>query len=315
VTRRTTVYVAAALASGALATFLPPVLDTVVDTTYPVALAAARSLTALAVGFAVAAGYRLVVSLATSAEMDDPRQYRVKSVLRLAAIVVGGVAVLGVLTDRWIPALVSLGVAGVAVSFALQQPLLSLLGWVYVMTKRPYEVGDRVKIDDSVGDVLEVDYLVTTLLEVDSDLVDAYQPSGRHITVPNSDVVTSHVVNFTRREFPPVWNELAVQVSYETDLDFARDLLREEVRAYLGDEMAEGAAQFRREVGDRPVSVDVSDEPTVNVRQRESWVELRVRYLVDARQSQAVRNDLYERVLAELNDHPDRVSFPIGRSR
>lgn len=314
-TRRATVLVAAALASGALAAVVPPALAAALDTTYPVALVAARGLTALAVGFAVAAGYRLVVSLATSAEMDDRRQYRVKSVLRLAAIIVGGVAVLGVLTDRWVPALVSLGVAGVAVSFALQQPLLSLLGWVYVMTKRPYEVGDRVKIDDSVGDVVEVDYLVTTLWEVDSDLVDSYQPSGRHITVPNSDVVTSHVVNFTRREFPPVWNELAVQVSYETDLEFARELLRETVRDYLGEEMARDAEQFRDELADTPVDLDVHDQPTVNVHQRESWVELRVRYLVPARKTQSVRNDLYERALAELNDHPDRVSFPIGRAR
>jgi hypothetical protein len=55
--------------------------------------------------------------------------------------------------------------------FALQQPLFSLLGWVYIVSKRPYQVGDRVAIEDSKGDVVEVDFLVTTLWEINGDLV------------------------------------------------------------------------------------------------------------------------------------------------
>jgi small-conductance mechanosensitive channel len=34
------------------------------------------------------------------------------------------------------------------------------------MLKRPYGVGDRVKIDASKGDAIEVDLLVTTLWEI-----------------------------------------------------------------------------------------------------------------------------------------------------
>lgn len=53
----------------------------------------------------------------------------------------------------------------------------------------------------------------------------------------------------------------------------------------------------------------------MNVRQQESWVELRLRYLVHPRQGPRVRNHLYETVLERMNDHPDRVAFPVSRSR
>ncbi|AHG03491.1 small mechanosensitive ion channel protein MscS [Halobacterium sp. DL1] len=314
-TRRGTLYVLAALASGVLAAVLPPILGTAVDTTYPLALVAARGLSAVGVAFAVAAGYHVVTTLALPASMDRRRRHRVESVLRLVALVVAAIAVLGVVTDRWVPALVSLGVAGVAISLALQQPLLSLLGWVYVMTKQPFQVGDRVRIDESKGDVIDVDYLVTTLWEINGELVSSNQPSGRHITVPNSVVLTSHVVNFSRDEFPFVWNELSVQVSYETDLEFTQELLRETTEEHLGETMHREVARFREQLAETPVELEVQDRPSVNIAQNESWVELRVRYLVSPKRAQRTRNELYERIFERLDDHPERVSFPVSRSR
>jgi small-conductance mechanosensitive channel len=93
--------------------------------------------------------------------------------------------------------LFSLGVVGFAVTFALQQPLFSLIGWIYIMVKRPYQVGDRVAIEESKGE-FEVDFLVTTLWEIQGDLVSSNQPSGRIITLPISVVLSAHVKNYTR---------------------------------------------------------------------------------------------------------------------
>jgi small-conductance mechanosensitive channel len=315
VTRRATVFVLAALACGVLSATTPELVGAATVGGYPLAVVVARAFAVFGAAFAVGAAYHVAVSLALSATMDKRRRHRAQSVLRLAFLVVAAIAVLGVATDRWVPALVSLGVAGVAVSLALQQPLLSLLGWVYVMTKQPYQVGDRVRIDDSKGDVIDVDYLVTTLWEVNGELVTTNQPSGRHITVPNSVVLTSHVVNFSREEFPYVWNELPVQVAYETDLEFAQTLLQETTEEYLGETMAREVERFRRQLAETPVELEVQDRPSVNVKQGESWVELRVRYLVSPKRAQRVRNDLYERVLEAFNEHPERVKFPVSRNR
>jgi len=315
VTRRATWFALAAVVAALLAAGAPLAVGT--DTVFGVstALLLSRGLAALAVLLAAVAAYELVYSYVVSHAQSKRRQHKVTSILRLGFLVLTAVAVLGVATDRWVPALVSLGVAGVAVSLALQQPLLSLLGWAYIMIKEPYQVGDRVAIEGSKGDVIDVDYLVTTLWEVGGELVTTNQPSGRHITLPNSVVLSAHVTNFSRDDFPYVWNELSVQVAYETDLDFARERMRETAMDYLGDEMAAAVERYRAQLAETPVEMEVQDGPTVNVKVQESWVELRLRYLVRPRRGAHVRNELYDRVLEAFNEHPDRISFPIGRNR
>jgi len=177
------------------------------------------------------------------------------------------VALLEVATDQWVGVLFSLGVVGFAVTFALQQPLFSLIGWLYIMVKRPYQVGDRVAIEGSKGDVVEVDFLVTTLWEINGDLVSSNQPSGRIITLPNSVVLSSHVKNYTREDFPFVWNEA-----------FHPGGLRDRPGVRAGPDAGGGGRLPRRRDGGphRPVPerlsgdagrIEVQDRPSVNVVQ------------------------------------------------
>jgi small-conductance mechanosensitive channel len=236
-------------------------------------------------------------------------------VLRLAFTVLGIVAVLGIVTEQWVGVLFSLGVAGFAITFALQQPLLSLLGWFYITVKQPYSVGDRVAIEDSRGDVIDVDFLVTTLWEINGDLVSTNQPSGRIITVPNSVVLSSQVTNYSWEQFPHVWNELTIQVAYETDLEFAREVMIEEATAVVGEEMRRQIERYRQELDNTPVELELRDQPTVNIVQEQSWLDLRVRYLVHPKRGTRVRNELYERIIARFNAAPDQVKFPVGRNR
>jgi small-conductance mechanosensitive channel len=276
---------------------------------------AVKGLLALAVAAGLYGAYRMLLVIANRRLPDRRRRHDMRNILRLATGVVGVIAVLGVFTEQWLGVLVSLGVVGFAVTFALQQPLLSLLAWVYIMTARPYTVGDRIEVGSKRGDVIAVDFLVTTVWEVDGGLVSTNQPSGRVVTVPNSVVLSSEVTNFGGAGIPHVWNELSIQVAYETDLAFARGTMADIADDLLGDEMAARIAEYREELAETPVELEVQDRPTVNVVQQESWVELRLRYLVHPRRGTRARNELYRRILDEFNEHPDRVAFPVSRNR
>ena len=274
-----------------------------------------RGLFALAVVLFGYGLYLLLVGWIARSHASKRRQHDVRNILRLVFVVATIVAAFAVVTGQWVGLLFSLGIVGFAITFAVQQPLFSLIGWFYIMVKRPYQVGDRVAIEDSKGDVVEVDFLVTTLWEINGELVSSNQPSGRIITLPNSVVLSSHVKNYTREEFPYVWNELSVQVAYETELDFAQQEMIAVADDLIGDEMAERIHEYRQRLAETPVELEVRDRPAVNIVQKESWVELRLRYLVHPRTGQRVRNELYERILARFNEHPDRVKFPVSRNR
>ncbi|GGL60739.1 mechanosensitive ion channel family protein [Halocalculus aciditolerans] len=282
---------------------------------YPLVDIAVKVLLVAAVISAVYGGYGVVLSVLVHEPMSKRRRHKVRSVVQLVFIALGVVAVLGALTDQWVPALVSLGVAGFAITFALQQPLLSLFGWIYIMVKEPYQVGDRVAIEGQKGDIIDVDFLATTLWEVNGELVSTNQPSGRHITIPNSVVLSQPVTNFSRDEFPYVWNEISFQVAFETDLAFTQELLCEVAEEFLGAEMEANIERYQDLLEDTPVELEVAKHPSVNVKQQESWVELRLRYLTRPKQGQKVKNELYARCLDRLNDNPERVAFPVSRNR
>jgi small-conductance mechanosensitive channel len=53
----------------------------------------------------------------------------------------------------------------VVLGFALQTPITSFIGWIYILVKMPYRVGDRIVIGEAAGDVIDVAYLDTTLWE------------------------------------------------------------------------------------------------------------------------------------------------------
>ncbi|NHN49623.1 mechanosensitive ion channel family protein [Halostella sp. JP-L12] len=276
---------------------------------------AAKLLTAAAVAFGAYGLYLLVFGALERRSKSKRRLHDVRNVLRLAFGAAALVGVFGALTEQWVGVLFSLGVVGFAVTFALQQPLFSLLGWVYILVKRPYQVGDRVRIEEAKGDVIDVDFLVTTLWEINGDLVTSNQPSGRIVTVPNSVVLSSEVFNYSWEEFPYVWNEVSVQVAYETDLEFARSEMIAVADDHLGEEMRRNVARYREVLSETPVELEVNDRPSVNVVQQESWVELRLRYLVHPKRGQRTKNALYERILERFNDRPDRVAFPVSRNR
>lgn len=268
-----------------------------------------------AIVLAMYGGHHVIGGYLLQRTQSKRRQHNVRNILRLVFGSLALVASFGVVTQDWVGVLFSLGVLGFAITFALQQPLFSLIGWLYIIVKRPYQVGDRIAIEEMRGDVVSIDFFVTQVWEIDGDLVSSNQPSGRIVTVPNSTVLSSRVVNFYGEGVQSVWNELSIQVAYETDLDFASEIMIETASEYLGEEMAQQVEEYRQRLDETPVELDVNDRPTVNVAQQESWVELRLRYLVHPRRGTRTRNTLYQAILEQFNEHPDRVKFPVSRNR
>ncbi|MEF8856305.1 MAG: mechanosensitive ion channel domain-containing protein [Haloplanus sp.] len=143
-------------------------------------------LSVTAVALAAYGGYRLVGSVLIGHTASKRRRHDVRNVLRLLFGALELIAVFGVLTRDWVSVLFSLGVVGFAVTFALQGALASLIGWLYIVTKRPYGVGDRIAIEDTRGDVTSIDLFVTEVWEIDGELVSRTSPRAASSLSPTA---------------------------------------------------------------------------------------------------------------------------------
>lgn len=266
----------------------------------------------------------LVLALARAVEAwvierscNEVSQYNFKRILRLFVYLVIGVILVSVLFANWYAAAASLGLISLVLGFALQTPITSLIGWVYILAREPYRVGDRIRIGDATGDVVDVDYLDTTLWEVGGEYVSTDHPSGRLIKFPNANVLSSAVYNYSWPVFPYIWNEISFQVGYDSDLGFVATTMQAAAEEELGEAMIERVRQYRTILARTPVDqVQVDERPSVLFRvSSNTWVEATVRYLVEPKRAGPIKTRLITIMLERLNAEPARVRFPKGDSR
>jgi small-conductance mechanosensitive channel len=244
-------------------------------------------------------------------------KYNLNRVLRLVVWLVIGFFVLTILFQNWYTAVVSFGLISLILGFALQTPITSFIGWVYILVREPYRVGDRIRIGTAHGDVIDVGYLDTTLWEFGGDYLSTEHPSGRVIKFPNSNVLNTPVYNYTWPLFPYIWNEIKFPIAYNSDLDFVAKTMQEVAEQEVGQSMLKHVRVFRELLAQTPVDqLEVQERPVVMFRVAEnSWLEVIVRYLVPPKEAGRVKNRLMKKLLTRLNAEPDRVKFPKGDMR
>ena len=239
---------------------------------------------------------------------------------RIAKLILGLLLVLvviSILFSNWYTALVSVGVFSLVLGLAVQTPMTSFLGWIYILARAPYRVGDRIQIGDAKGDVIDVGYLDTTLWEFGGDFLSTDHPSGRIIKFPNSKILSSTVYNYTWPLFPYIWNEIKFSVAYESDLEFVAETMQRIAAEEVGERMMKQIRIFREILAQTPVDqLEVREYPAVIFRvNSNTWLDAIVRYLVHPKEAGRVKTRLIKKLLAELGSAPDRVLFPKSNMR
>jgi len=248
---------------------------------------------------------------------NRPARYNLTRVLNLVMVLAILIIGLSLLSANWYTTLVSLGVLSLILGFALQTPIASLIGWVYLLIRQPYRVGDRIQIEEAKGDVIDVGYLDTTLWEFGGPYLSTQHPSGRIIKFPNSLVLSKIVYNYSWPLFPYVWNEIKFQVAYDSDLEFITQTMQQVVEEELGEQMLDLVQVYRELLRQTPVDeLEIQERPVVHFRASENtWLEAIVRYLVHPKESGRVKTRLTKKLLEKLNAEPERVLFPRSNLR
>jgi small-conductance mechanosensitive channel len=233
-------------------------------------------------------------------------RYRARKLITFLGYLAGVLFITIVFSDQLGHLTVAFGVAGAGVAFALQEVIASVAGWVAISLGHFYQIGDRVQVGGIMGDVIDIGVLRTTLMEcgqwVNSDLY-----NGRIVRIANSFVFKEPVFNYSAH-FPFLWDEITVPVKYGSDHRLAREILQRVADEVVGDYTAHARVAWKGVV-ERYVIEDERVEPTVTVMANDNWMEFTVRYVVDYKRRRITKDQLFTRVLEELDKTDGRVAI------
>ncbi|MEH0155199.1 mechanosensitive ion channel family protein [Limibacter armeniacum] len=211
-----------------------------------------------------------------------------------------------------LPSLVTyFGLLSAGVAIALRDPLTSFVAWIFILWRKPFDVGDRIEIDKVKGDVIDVRIFQLTLIEV-GNWVDADQSTGRLIHVPNHKVFTGYVANYTVA-FPYIWEEKEVLITFESDWKKAKEILREVADKHTSI-YQDDARKYVKEASKKFLVYFNKLTPIVYTDVKESGVRLTVRYFCPARRRRGISTDIWEDILDNFQKEKGiNLAYPTQR--
>jgi small-conductance mechanosensitive channel len=143
------------------------------------------------------------------------RDYMVRKGIRYSGFVLALLYVFRCMGIDTTAILGAAGIAGIVIGFAAQTSVSSLIAGFFLLSEKPFTVGDTIKVDSITGVVLSVDLLSVKLRT----------PDNLFVRIPNETISKSSLVTITR--FPIRRLDLAFSVAYKEDLERVRDILLE----------------------------------------------------------------------------------------
>lgn len=137
------------------------------------------------------------------------------------------------------------GLFAIAIGFASQQALANIIGGVFIVMFKPYKINDRLSIRADLNGIVEDINLRHTVIR---------NFENKRIIIPNSVISNEILINSNYGDSKIIkWIDIGI--SYDSDIDLAKQIMREEVLAHPNS--IDGRTEVQIEQGDEVVPVRV----------------------------------------------------------
>jgi len=107
------------------------------------------------------------------------------------------------------------GIVGIAIGFASQTSMSNLISGLFMISEKPFEIGDVIKMGTTAGIVQSIDLLSVKIRTFDN----------QYIRIPNEKLLGSELTNITR--YPIRRLDINLGVAYKTDINQVKSALAE----------------------------------------------------------------------------------------
>jgi small-conductance mechanosensitive channel len=203
------------------------------------------------------------------------------------------------------------GLISAALTIALKDLFINMAGWIFIITRKPFQLGDRIQVGDHLGDVIDIRVFQFTINEI-GNWVDADQSTGRIIHIPNGVVFTEPQANFSQG-FSHIWHEINVLITFESNWQKTKEILTDIVNKHASSLTSE-AKNTLREASKKYMIIYNQLTPIVYSKVKDSGIQLSMRFLITPRRRRGAEEAIWEDVLLSFAKHDDiDLAYPTQR--
>jgi len=204
-----------------------------------------------------------------------------------------------------------LGLLSAGIAIALKDIVLNFAGWFFIISRRPFSVGDRIQIGNYAGDVIDTRIFQFTLMEI-GNWVNADQSTGRIIHIPNGMVLSEALANYSKG-FQYIWNEIPVLITFESNWEKAKKILQK-IADKDAEQLSKAAEKRVKEATKKFMILYSRLTPIVYTSVQNSGVLLTIRYLCEPQRRRDSGQAIWEDILKEFAEHVDiDFAYPTQR--
>ena len=232
-----------------------------------------------------------------------------RQAIGLSTAVLVIIALISIWVDNPAKLTTALGLVSAGLAFALQKVITSIAGYFVILRGKNFTVGDRISMGGVRGDVIGLGFIQTTIMEMGQPpavqsadpamWIKSRQFTGRIVSVANNKIFDEAVFNYTRN-FPFIWEEIIIPISYTDDRTKAEQIMLDATRSHtlkISEVSAEAVAKLQTDY-----YVEISDfEPRVFYRITDNWLELTVRFIVGDHKVRAIKDAISREMLAAFD--------------
>ena len=204
-----------------------------------------------------------------------------------------------------------LGLLSAGVAIALKDVLANLAGWLYIISRRPFNVGDRVQIGKFAGDVIDQNFFEFTLLEI-GNWVHADQSTGRLVHIPNGKIFSQDLANYDKG-FKYLWNEIEIVLTFESNWQKAKIILLD-IANNKGENISKRMETQIKRAAKKYMIFYKELTPIVYTSVVDHGVRLTIRHLCETRKRRGYTEAIWEDILLEFAKNKDiELAYPTTR--
>jgi small-conductance mechanosensitive channel len=203
------------------------------------------------------------------------------------------------------------GILSAGLAVALRDLVVNFAGWIFILFRRPFALGNRIEIGEHMGDIIDIRMFMFSLMEV-GVWTGGDQSTGRVIHVPNGWVFNRSITNY-HEAFNYIWNELSLTITFESNWEKAKEMLTYIVNEH-SEETMHNFHQELRNASRKYMIFFRHIYPSVWTQISDYGVTFHLRYICEPTKRRETDSHIWEMILGAFAEHKDiDYAYPTTR--